>query len=97
MDALPRNVDAAVLISYTEGITKNSKDLTKEAVAVRKAKDEEARLVAEKERKEREEEQILMRRDLARKAEAAKRAEVLRSKQIKKEMAEETRKQAKEA
>lgn len=97
MMALPHNIDAVRLMSYTEGIANNSKQLTEAAVATRLARDNEIAEKEEKEKREREEAAIAMRTEEKKKADAAAKAEAQRKRQIKKEMAEETAKEAREA
>ena len=96
MLALPPNIDAEKLLDFTKGITTNSRQLTNEAAAVRRAKDAEVAEVAEKEKREREEAAMTMRAEERKKAEAKAKAEAARKRQIKKEMAEETAKQARD-
>ena len=96
MLALPPNIDAETLKSYTEGIANNSRTLTQAAVEVRKARDNEIAEYEDKEKREREEAAITMRVEVRKKADAAAKAEAARKRQIKREMAEETAKVAKE-
>lgn len=97
MEALPRNIDPEVLVSYTKNISANSQDLTKRAAETRRHQDEEKAQAEAKEKKEREDAANAIRAEERKKREAAQKAEISRTKQIKKEMAAETKKQSEEA
>jgi hypothetical protein len=91
--ALPHNVSLDELNSYIKNISSNSADLTRKAAKVRRERDELAAAAAA-EKKEHEEAVLAMRAAEKAKADAARDAAISRSKQIKKEMAAETLKQA---
>jgi len=92
--ALPHNVSLDELNSYIKNISSNSADLTRKAAKVRRERDELAAAAAAAEKKEHEEAVLAMRAAEKAKADAARDAAISRSKQIKKEMAAETLKQA---
>ena len=96
MAALPPNIDAETLKTYSEGIATNAHALTYAAVEVRKARDNEIAECEEKEKREREEAAVVMRVEERKKADAVAKTEAARKRQIKREMAEETAKAVKE-
>lgn len=97
MEALPRNVEPEVLVAYSKSISANSQDLTKRATETRRHQDEEKAQAEAKEKKEREDAANAIRAEERKKRETAQKAAVSHTKQIKKEMAAETKKQQEEA
>lgn len=97
MATLPSNVDLATLDSFVKNITKNSSGLVSSAAEVRRQQAAVDVEKAAKEVKEREQAALAMREEQRKKAAMVKAAEAAKVKQIKKEMAEQTAKEKKDA
>lgn len=95
MLTLPYNASDKTVQSYVDNIVGNSRELTSKAVETRKHRDAEKAEAEERAKAEREAEADKRRAALISRDKAAHDARVARAYQIKKEMAEETRKQAK--
>jgi len=93
MTTLPSNASEATVQAYVTNITSNTHYLSRTAAATRKHRDEQKAADQLKEKKKREDDAIAMRTQLKKKAEENAAAALALSRKIKKEMAEQTRRE----